>query len=123
MPTLRYTSREQQLQHVSNWQASGLTRKQYAHQHQLSPKTLARWIINVARPLTDKPETAPFIPAIVTPASSPTTAAVTLNLARCSITCQPDQLAAIMAELNLCSCPKRFGWLVIRWICDRASIP
>ncbi|WP_436286812.1 IS66 family insertion sequence element accessory protein TnpA [Xenorhabdus poinarii] len=43
MPTLRYTSREQQQrQHVTDWQASGLTQTQYARQHQLSPKPLSR---------------------------------------------------------------------------------
>ncbi|MFN1150290.1 hypothetical protein, partial [Serratia liquefaciens] len=51
-----------------------------------------------------------FIPATVAPEEAALSLpkidrhmlAITLNLKRCSITCQPSQLPAIMAELNLC---------------------
>ncbi|PHM45574.1 IS66 family insertion sequence element accessory protein TnpA [Xenorhabdus miraniensis] len=102
MPALRYTPREQQQQHIADWRDSGLSRKQYAQLHHLNPKTLARWIANESRLTPDKSPVSSFIPAIVTSAPLSTTAMVTLNLARCSITCRTDQLAAIMAELKLC---------------------
>lgn len=110
MPALHYTPRLQQQQHVTDWQASGLTRTQYAQLHQLSPKALTRWVakwspVSTANPVVTPPPTGPeqpFIPATIIPEPCTSTTSVTLKLKRCSITCLPSQLHTIMGALNLC---------------------
>lgn len=100
MPTLRYSSEQRQQQHVADWQLSGLSRTQYARLHHLSTKTFCRW---VTKWLPSSSSPPPFIPAVVTRKPDKHNADnVILNLKRCSVTCQPDQLLAIMTALDLC---------------------
>lgn len=97
---MQYASRQQQQQHVTQWKTSGLSRAQYARQHQICTKTLTRWIARWSPPAL--PASGPLIPAVIIPGPSPGTASVTLNLKCCSVTCLPGQLPAIMEVLNLC---------------------
>lgn len=109
MPKSRH-SVEQQRQHVANWQLSDLSRTHYCLQHHLNVKTFCNWVGKWTKNPTLASGEPRFIPATraleAVPLSLPKTdrpaAAITLNLKQCSITCQPSQLPAIMAELNLC---------------------
>lgn len=109
MPKSRHTVKQQQ-QHVADWQASGLSRTQYSLQHHLNVKTFCNWIGKWTKIPTSPAAEPHFIPATVAPEEAALSLpkidrhmlAITLNLKRCSITCQPSQLPAIMAELNLC---------------------
>ena len=105
-----YCTKQQQQQHIADWQISGLSRTQYCQQHQLNVKTFCNWVSKWKK-ASDCTSTPPyFIPArLIDENGAPTTraisadkSAVTVNLQRCSICCQPGQLAAIMAALNLC---------------------
>ncbi|MGL5389094.1 MAG: IS66 family insertion sequence element accessory protein TnpA [Serratia sp. (in: enterobacteria)] len=101
MTISHYASRQRQQQHAADFRLSGLTRTQYADLHNLSRSSFNRWLARC--PPTEHQETlaAPFIP--VSMSSLPSNiATVTINLSRCSITCQPGQLPAILKELNLC---------------------
>ncbi|WP_411228299.1 IS66 family insertion sequence element accessory protein TnpA [Serratia quinivorans] len=77
--------------HVDAWRSSGLTRKQYALQHDIPFNRLRNWIQRIATPDTN-PD---FIPArLVTP--PPREAAVTLHLpGGISLSCP----LAILAEV------------------------
>jgi hypothetical protein len=109
MPKFRHTVKQQQ-QHVADWQLSSLSRTQYSLQHHLNVKTFCNWVGKWAKTPTSPAGEPQFIPASRAPEEAPLsppkidrhTPAITLNLKRCSITCQPSQLTAIMAELNLC---------------------
>lgn len=101
MAISHYASRQRQQQYAADFRLSGLTRAQYAEQHNLSRSSFNRWLARW--PPTEHQETpaSAFIPVSIS--SSPDDAAtVTLNLSRCSISCQPAQLPAILRVLDLC---------------------
>lgn len=96
-----------QQKYIDTWQQSGLSKAAFCRQYDLPVKIFYRWFDSQPRPPEATENSKPpvlFIPGSVV--SEPLTDAcsntITLHLSRCSVSCSPEQLPALMQVLKLC---------------------
>ena len=99
--TTRYSHSERQ-RHLDAWQQSGLSKKQYCRQPDVSQATFYYWLKHHKEDVTVAVPSA-FIPARRVMPDNNGSETVTLNLPNgCSVRCLPTQLRAVMQALSLC---------------------